>query len=515
MTRHSRPLALALLGAAVALGGCDEGIERVDSNDILLTPNHDGQLVFPRTRVGRKSVPEVIEIAHGGITPLIIRDVRIEGYEECDLVKHGLGPGADLPAEVDGQCQFIIVERPADQEPENDRVLFRLESGAKAQVSVVYRPIEGQPVPPPARLVITSNVRDKETQWIDLAVQTAAPQVVLDPPVISFAGGAGQTKFMFVKNSGTGELLVNNFSVTLKTPAAVDPNTQQPVEEFRVDADRSLPWAIAEGDAVTVTVTYNPVDDVADEAELVFENNDQANPRATATLTSKQIFGMLTVEPNPVVFEVPSAGGSSEEILNFTNTGLAAVNVNKIELVQPGEDYGPQPQTFVLQGGASRQVPISYRPLTREGSDAEVRVEWVDAGDPNAATRVTTVVLRREGQQLPPFIEVAPSTANMSSVAPGSTGEETITISNVGDAPVEITRIAFSGPGDEGVMASDPEFRVKSGGGATTLAPGRDHDVVVEFVRPADDRVAHFGALIIESSAISSPDIVYFTADAP
>jgi hypothetical protein len=64
-------------------------------------------------------------------------------------------------------------------------------------------------------------------------------------------------------------------------------------------------------------------------------------------------------------------------------------------------------------------------------------------------------------------------------------------------------------------MATDPEFKITTGGGATTLAPAATHDVTVELTRTPADISQHFGAIIIESDAEGSPHVVTLFADAP
>jgi hypothetical protein len=66
-----------------------------------------------------------------------------------------------------------------------------------------------------------------------------------------------------------------------------------------------------------------------------------------------------------------------------------------------------------------------------------------------------------------------------------------------------------------GLPASDPEFTVVDGGGATSIAPGDTHTVRVRFARGAMDRNDHFGALLIESGLQGSPHVVYFTSSPP
>jgi hypothetical protein len=94
--------------------------------------------------------------------------------------------------------------------------------------------------------------------------------------------------------------------------------------------------------------------------------------------------------------------------------------------------------------------------------------------------------------------------------------EATVTLRNGGGQALEVTRIALSADGDAAsVPATDAEFTLVAGGGATSVAPGGSHAVRVAFARGAEDRNDHFGALVIESNATGSPHVVYFTSSPP
>ena len=69
--------------------------------------------------------------------------------------------------------------------------------------------------------------------------------------------------------------------------------------------------------------------------------------------------------------------------------------------------------------------------------------------------------------------------------------------------------------GDDGGLASDPQFSVTDGGEAGTLAPGDNREVSVTFSRPAGDINRYIGVLVIESNAETSPDRVNMFANPP
>jgi hypothetical protein len=102
----------------------------------------------------------------------------------------------------------------------------------------------------------------------------------------------------------------------------------------------------------------------------------------------------------------------------------------------------------------------------------------------------------------------------LSSVVPGSAGAETVTLTNTGGLPLEISRIGLSGEGD-GAPLTDAEFEITSGGQALTLAPSATHEVEVTLTRGAEDTNLRIGSIIIVSNAATSPDRVYITSTPP
>ncbi len=501
-----RTLAL-LLCAFTALVSCDSGsgLTKVDSNDIDLQPDN---LVFKRAKVGRFEVLS-FEIRQGGETDLEVENIYIRGFEECDRVSLGISPAADFPA--DKNCPFIIDER-----PELPAVLGQ---GQAVQVSVRFAPLDDM-FPEEAILVVENNVRDKEEEEVKLRVQGASPSIAATETTISFPGGAATQTSVLIQNVGTGPLNVSSFTLTLLTPQPRDAQTGDPIEEIIIDADNSLPWVIEEQQTETVLIDYAPFDDIVDQAELTFFSDDPEKPEYTITLTSAEVFGVLEVSPNPVEFGTSDIG-RVEKVVTLTNAGLATIGVLSITIPPPAgmethPDYqigGSDLTSFPLRAGTSRALTVVYNPQSAGGSDAELVIES-DANNADA-NNLIRVPLVRNAQTLPALVEVMPIAVNFDGVAPGESDSAEISIRNPGGQALSVSAIRLSTAEDQNLQASDPEFSIGSGGGAQTIDAGDTHTVTVDFVRPEGDSTLHFGALVIESAAASSPDVVYMTANAP
>lgn len=509
-------VALALL---LATGGCsEEGFHQTESGDVQLEPPPESTLPFPLLQMGRTDVKKVT-IRQSGPVAIQIERIYIEGYEHCDrmaLQAEGKSP------DDDSTCQFSLDDNPLYDGVSSQPAPLELDGGGFREIGVRYRATMDD-APPDTRLVVETNVRGKEKLWIGLSVQGATPTIGAYPELVSFQGGDGgeQRKIITVRNIGTGTLHVSDVQFRLLTPAPTDPRTGEPVPEFQADPRTDLPWRLTERDQQEIWVTYTPVDGDHDEAELVIVSNDEASPRRVIRLTSTPVVSHLTVRPNPVVFEAVGPGRSTSETVELVSDGQVGLNVLEIRIEPPDGDYRlevNQQRSFPLPAGRVREIPITYAPRSAEGSDAlliiETNADNVRRADGAEAGTLEVPLRRSDSGGLGPIVTVDPPVVDMSDVAPGASREETITLTNSGDAPLEIRAVRFSAEGDAH-PPSDPEFEVTAGGEAGDIPPGEERTVTVKFSRPADDRAAHFAVLLIESNAPTSPDAVYFNAGAP
>lgn len=508
-------LAMALVGLLVA-AGCDDGIASKRSNDITLDPrgslcsdqNAGASMVFPRVTPPRTEV-QVVSVGQGGETDLKVTKIFLEDYPDCDRTVLGLTESDRLPDDVLARCPLMI-------DSVGKTLPAVLGSDENFSVNIRFQPTDLR-VPPPTRLVIESNALDKKEMCVGIGFQAAIPEIAADP-VVAFPGGVSGTEFLLVRNIGSGPLVVQQRTLTLVSEPALDPQTQEPVPEFIVTEQTALPWEIAANGAETVQIEYRPFDGSRDTAELTFVSNDPEHPEFKVTLTSAPVYGVLNIDPNPAVFGVPRPGEGVERVISFTNSGVRFVDVQAVVIDQAGTDYAissNQQTSFRLAGGQSREVRVVYQPQTAAGSDATLKVRYDDGDDRTPAD--VEVPLVRDGAALPAIINVEPASVDMSDVALGATKTQDITLTNTGGADLAITRIALSDDGDAGagLPASDPEFELVSGGGAVTLGTGESHVVQVKLTRDAEQRIVLIAALVVESNAVSSPDVVFFTSNPP
>jgi hypothetical protein len=522
-------IGLGLLVAIAGLG-CESGLRQGKSNDISVSKT---DLIFKRPIQGRdKSDVEVVKIQSAGATALTVDRVYLKGdLEPCDLTVLGKTIYDDL-GDLEETCTFLIVER--------NEVPKSMENGDFMEVKLVFHrnpdlgPLTDEL--PTGTLVIESDATRVEdrVKEVELGVEGESPKIQANPPVISFPPdsppGTALEENIIVRNAGTGTLLVNDIQLRVTTPPAKDASGSV-IDEFVLLPQTELPWAVDESTTYTLTLQYTPADDVADSAQIILVSNDAEFPSLVLTATSQPLQGLLLVDPVVANFELANGEYDAAVDFRFQNNGLKPVEVYDMIIRQPGMDYristaGGGNTSFQLQaGGVVEGLAVLYHPADLNAqtdgelfisTNADNAVDKPADLDTIIGDKVIRVPLVHDISTVPGTLALDPLSVDLTDTEAGGTGEATLTLTNSGGSPVQITRIALSTEADAAAgMASDPEFKIKSGGSAVTLAPGDTHEVVVELTRSAADLSQHFGAIVIESNAEGSPHIVTIFADAP
>lgn len=505
----NRMTAAALLLATGAFVACNDGITQTSSADIYTEPpiqeNADGTwrttLIFERVMVDRTD-RKSLRVGQSGTDPLVITDIYLENLEDCDRVQAGLQPGEPFPGELDDRCVWSIDERP--------ELPVTLEDSAFTDLQLAYKPsMPGNPTP--ATLVIISNAFGKTEIRVELNVVPASPVIIVSPDTLSFPGGQAGRDVLLVRNVGTGPLTVSNYRLERVNPAPIDPATMEPLTEFVIDPDRDLPWSLQPNESLQVIVEYTPQDEGNDTADLLFQSDDPSTPQLRVELTTQPLFSQLVAQPSAVVFGAPMGVGSISRMLSLRNAGRRTLFVNDMVIEQDVDAFRFEGQnSFQIGPGQSRMINLIFQPRSAEGSDATL-VITSDADNLAAVGGRLLVPLLRSAAEIA-TLDISPLTVRLNDVAGGESRDVTVTLSNSGGLPLDVQRIAMTTDADAPLLPSDPEFEVISGGGATTIAPGDEHAVVVRFARPEGDRNEHIGFLAIDSDASDTTDVVTFTS---
>ncbi|MCB9639608.1 MAG: choice-of-anchor D domain-containing protein [Myxococcales bacterium] len=330
----------------------------------------------------------------------------------------------------------------------------------------------------------------------DEGVSQSNTEIKATPDALTFSGSQGQEDIRsLLIEIKTGPVQINSIAI------------DQGKSFFRIDPETlpALPKAYQTGDQITVRVIYTaPAGSAASgrlriESSAVIPREGYLDVPLLASATQPQ----LVITPNPVDFGELQQGESKDMEILVENKGNADLKLTSI-LWDPASSPGftfpdgiPQPQE--LKAGASFKFKAKYEPTTRN-PDLGTMAFKCEGGscspsDPDPTKRGETFLLRFEGKLAAPSIQVTPTQIDFGFVASGSSKREAIQITNVGSAPLEVSKIALK-------AGSSGAFIVPTITGLV-LQPRESRPVVIEY-RPSTGS-GDQGVVQIDSNDPSSP----------
>ena len=243
--------------------------------------------------------------------------------------------------------------------------------------------------------------------------------------------------------------------------------------------------------SITYQITFDNVTIAANGGQVYAETEGNSLFRLTAE--NSIFFGNLTSLPagslqiqgtDAILTNVIFDGQNQCAAALGTCTNVVATNPN---LRTTDGFFSLQAGSVALDYGNTALVPAG---TTIDGAGrARVQGASVDAG---AFEGTQAVAITPPS----PEISAAPNPAAFGNVFVGQTGQQTVTISNSGDAPLVVSAITAAGTG----------FSVVSGGAAGSIAAGGSQAVVVRFAPTAVG--AATGTLTIASNDSDEPSTV-------
>ena len=312
-------------------------------------------------------------------------------------------------------------------------------------------------------------------------------------------------------------------TVTLTNPGA----QELAIDDMRIDGTAASDFTIvsddcrgrrlARGEKCSVSLVFRPLDAGLHEAslkligrpadllpELPLSGEDASTPTppppspgVSPAVTDSPLTPPTSpeVQPNPLNFGKVELGRNAVQAVTLTNTGAAPLNIgaasfnddqfNEFRLEQNGC------QAKVLSQGDQCTIRVIYTPQ----AGGERRATLIIA-DNSPAQRVNVAINGFGVKPAAARASVTPSQLEFGDLEVGGrVNERTVTITSVGDAPMQIT----------GVRLVDASlFRIAADGCANrSIAPKQDCGVRIIFAPGAVG--AHRSALLIESNTAESP----------
>lgn len=199
--------------------------------------------------------------------------------------------------------------------------------GQSTTFTVTYDPLTSQP--DETNALIQSNDPDEEFSLVYLAGTGVAPVIEVTPESydygVNFIGCDTQLPIE-IKNVGNADLVVSDLDyITASNDISLDSN---------IANNGELPWTIPPNGALTVYVTYGPLDDNTDEGYLQITSNDPLRSTVQALQTGKgELYGTnLDSFEQPlegmtdIIFTVDWSCSMSDDIANVQANFSVFVN---------------------------------------------------------------------------------------------------------------------------------------------------------------------------------------------
>jgi PGF-pre-PGF domain-containing protein len=326
----------------------------------------------------------------------------------------------------------------------------------------------------------------------------------VDHAVLLYDKAAFENKLVFVNDTSvdvSGDNVVFNLTGTADgSPFLISVNATQDCDPNNSTVPGSIDDA-EENPCVNDITTSESVEDVASNATILLSGNRTENisvtvPRDVAFTDGTKTFqwvhtaaasgdasqlstdvGTVTVIEPPeievnrtdIAYGNVSVGASRTVGVNVTNLGTADLNLTSLEVVGPNaSQFAIDTGASTLGAGESTTIRVTFTPNATGLQSAELRIESNDEDEP-----ILAIPLSGTGR-IAPVVDVDPANLTFGQVTVGSTETASVTVSNVGTAPLSVDNLILAG--------SDPgQFAIDSSSVPTTLAPGENTTIEMAF----------------------------------
>ncbi len=321
---------------------------------------------------------------------------------------------------------------------------FTLEPGDSQTVTVTFpSSVEGTIS---GNITISSNDPDRATQTLSVSV------IVQPPPVPVIAVQETAVDFGTVE---VGQPIQQTITITNTGTAPLEiTGIESDVPGLAFDTSK---FTLEPEGSQTVTVTFPSSTEGTFSGNITISSNDLE--RATQTLSVSVIVQpppvpAISVQQTAIDFGTVAFAQPIQETFTVQNTGTAPLEITGIESNVSGLTF--EPSTFTLEPNSSRTVTVMFPSSTEGTISGNITIS---SNDPDRATQTLSVSVIVQPPPVP-VIAVQETAVDFGTVEVGQPIQQTITITNTGTAPLEITGIESDVPGlafDTSKFTLEPE----------------------------------------------------------
>lgn len=245
------------------------------------------------------------------------------------------------------------------------------------------------------------------------------------------------------------------------------------------------------GSKCTVSVSFAPIARGSRTGTLTIADNAAGSPH-TVTLTGNGIAPAVTLSASSLTFADQDVGTTSApQTVGLTNTGLDPLTINGFAII--GDFTQTNNCGLTVAAGGSCTIQVSFRPTMPLARTGSLSIIHNAPGSPSQA--------QLSGTGVGPAVKLSSTAVVFGEQPIGTTsGPETVTLTNSGNAPLTIARVTASGDFTQTNDCASP----LSAGAACTLS--------ISF-RPTTAGTT-FGAITVSDNAPGSPHVVTLSGQA-
>ena len=274
---------------------------------------------------------------------------------------------------------------------------------------------------------ILSNDPDRAKHTLSISVIVQPPPVpviavqesAIDFGTVEFAQAVQKT--ITITNTGTAPLEITGIE------SDVSGLTFEP-SMFTLEPEGSQ--------AVTVTFPSSTEGEFSGSVNILSNDPDRAkHTLSISVIVQPRPVPVLAVQEKAVDFGTVEVAQTVQQTITITNTGTAPLEITGIESDVSGLTF--EPSMFTLEPNGSRTVTVTF-PSSTEGTFSGLIN--ILSNDPDRATHTLSISVIVQPQPVP-AITVQETSIDFGTVEFAQPVQQTITITNTGTAPLEITGI--------------------------------------------------------------------------
>jgi hypothetical protein len=316
-----------------------------------------------------------------------------------------------------------------------------------------------------------------------------APLLSVSPSALTFGsqtiGTTSSSQSVTISNTGTATLNVTGLTSS-NAEFAFSPTTLSP---------------IAPGGSTILSVTFTPTDPAGDKSGTIgiLSNGGSATVSATGTGVAA---GALSVSPLTLTYGNQTVGtASAAQTVTISNAGGTALTVSSIANSNTADFVLTAPVTpLTINGGASQTFTLAFSPSTSGGKSATISISSTAGSEVVSASGTGVAVVTQ------PVLSVSPSSLTFSNITISTTSTKTFTISNTGNAPLNIANIALTG--SSAFSFSPASFTSIAAGSNVTLnvaysptVAGADPGATISITSDGGNAVVNLSGNAVQQSA--------------